>query len=67
MTQPSRRSEIDRRRRRHEKLLKLRQHYAMASNEAERQRIVQKYLRLNPGRTAEEFLAPIRGAESRAR
>jgi hypothetical protein len=51
----SRRPEIDRRRARKEKMLKLRRRYATAKNESDRRAILDKVYKLSPGMTVAQF------------
>jgi len=59
MGRHDRKSEIRRRRKRREKLAKLRRRYAAAKTEAERAKVFEKALRISPTITREEFLAPL--------
>jgi hypothetical protein len=52
----SRRPEIDRRRARKEKMLKLRRRYAVAKTEAERHAILDKVHKMSPGMTMAQFV-----------
>ncbi len=56
MTAPSRRPEIRQRRKRKEKVILLRKHYASAKTAADREQIVEKVKRLYKGRSPEEVL-----------
>ena len=53
-------TELKRRRKRREKIVKLRKKYLMAQTEEERRKIIEKALRVNPFITEEEFLRPIK-------
>jgi len=56
------RTELHSRRKRREKVRKLRQKYLLAKNEEEREKIIAKALRVNKHLTREQFLEPIKGA-----
>ena len=51
----SRRTEIDRRRTRSEKIMKLRRRYATTKTEAERRTILDKVYKLSPTMTVDQF------------
>jgi hypothetical protein len=51
----SRRTEIDRRRARSEKIMKLRRRYATTKTEGERRAILDKVYKLSPTMTVEQF------------
>jgi hypothetical protein len=59
MSKPTHPKVIARRRHRREKLRKLRQKYAAATSEQERQRILEKAFKVAPTITREQFLAPL--------
>ena len=59
MGAPSTRGEIQRRRRRREKIDILRRRYGQAGSEAEREAIWVKVLRLSPLMSIEEFRKPV--------
>ncbi len=61
MSKPTHPKAIARRRHRREKLRKLRMKYAQATSETERQRLLEKALRVSPGMSREEFLLWTRG------
>jgi len=52
-------TEIHQRRKRREKMRKLREKYLKAKTDKEREEIIQKALRINPFITREQFLEPI--------
>ncbi len=59
MTTPSRTSEINRRRTRHEKIARLRRQYQMAASDADKDRILERLARLPYSMSREQFLAPL--------
>lgn len=64
MGRHARKSEINRRRARRQKLLGLRQRYAAAKTESERAKVLERVRRLRPAPTQQDFLAPLqRSAE----
>ena len=64
MTTPSRKSEINRRRARKQKIALLRKRYAATTSEGDRNRIVEKLRRISPTFSMEEFLKPIQAAKA---
>ena len=64
MTTPSRKSEIRRRRARKEKIALLRQRYASAPSDGERNRLLEKLRRVSPTFSMEEFLKPIQSQKA---
>jgi hypothetical protein len=52
-------NEIHRRRKRQEKIQKLRERYAASSSSVDKGRILEKLKRISPWMTKEEFLAPL--------
>ena len=64
MTTPSRKSEINRRRARKQKVALLRKRYAAATSEGDRNRIVDKLHRISPTFSMEEFLKAIKTAKA---
>jgi hypothetical protein len=62
MPRPIRRNELHRRRVRRQRLKKLRERYARAKTNAEKEQILQKVSRVAPCVSTEEFLAPLKAA-----
>lgn len=60
MTTPSRKSEINRRRARKQKIALLRKRYAGATSEGDRNRVLEKLRRISPTFAMDEFLKPIK-------
>ena len=58
MGRHTRKSEINRRRTRRQRLVKLRRRYASAKNENERSQVLEKLTRVSPAVSREQFLAP---------
>jgi hypothetical protein len=60
MSKPTRRKTIRRQRKRRQKIKKLREKYLAASNETERQAILEKVKKVSPWLSKKEFLAPLK-------
>ena len=59
MSQATRRNELHARRMRRQRLRKLRERYAKAKTNAEKEQILQKFSRVAPRISTEQFLAPL--------
>ena len=63
MSRQIRRNELHRHRVRRHKLKKLRRRYADVRTSAERERILQKVMRVAPSITSEQFVAPLKAKQ----
>lgn len=65
MSNPSRKSEIRRRRARKEKVSLLRKRYANAKSDADRKKILEQLQKVAKGMSSEQFLKPVEAREKR--
>jgi hypothetical protein len=65
MSNPSRKSEIRRRRTRKEKVALLRNRYATAKTDADRKKILERLQKVAKGMSSEQFLKPIEARQKK--
>jgi hypothetical protein len=65
MSNPSRKSEIRRRRTRKEKVSLLRKRYATAKSDGDRKRIMEKLQKVAKGMASDQFLKPIEARQEK--